>query len=144
MNPADCIFCRIVAGAIPARKVLETGDCIAFLDVAPLAPGHTLLVPTTHYPSLDAMPADAAAAFMRHLPALGKAIVDATAAEGFNVLLNNGSAAGQVVMHVHSHIIPRRRGDGLGYRWEPGRLADAEADALRGRIEMALGAGNVD
>jgi histidine triad (HIT) family protein len=138
MNPGDCIFCKIASGAIPARKVLETEHCVAFLDVAPLAPGHTLLIPKVHASSLDAMPAASLAPVTAQLPALGKAIMAATSAEGYNVLLNTGAAAGQVVLHAHFHIIPRRRGDGLGYRWPAGSLADAEADALRERIAAGL------
>lgn len=139
MSSSDCIFCKIVSGDIPARKVLETEDSLAFLDVAPLAPGHCLLVPKRHYESFDEMPADAAGSILRQLPWLGRAVMRATDAEGFNVLLNRGRVAGQEVPHVHVHVIPRRANDGLGYRWNPKSLDDAAADDLRGRIETELG-----
>lgn len=138
MSTADCIFCNIASGKISARRIFEDGACAAFLDVAPLSPGHALLVPKIHCDTLESMPAEVAAAMLRHLPALGRAILAATGAEGFNVLLNSGPAAGQVVMHAHFHIIPRRRGDGLGYRWQPQSLCDAEADAIRGRVAAAM------
>lgn len=138
MASAECVFCRIVSGALSARKVLETAECVAFLDVAPLSPGHTLFVPRVHCASLEVMPAQTAAAMLGHLPALGKAVLTATGADGFNVLLNSGAAAGQVVMHAHFHIIPRRVGDGLGFRWRPQTLSGAEAELLRGRIVAAL------
>jgi histidine triad (HIT) family protein len=141
MPAANCIFCKIASGTIPARKVLESADCLAFLDVAPLAPGHCLLIPKTHYGSLAELPADQAGALLGRLPALGGAVLRATGAEGFNVLLNSGKAAGQEVMHVHIHIIPRKTGDGLGYRWQPRPLDEAAADRLRQEIEAALAAG---
>ncbi len=139
MSAGECIFCRIVSGEIPARRVLETDNCIAFLDVSPLAPGHCLLVPKGHFDSLAQMSAEVAGSMLSYLPALGKAIVAATQADGFNVLLNDGKAAGQVVPHVHVHVIPRKEGDGLGYRWHPQALDDAAADALRRSIEAGLG-----
>ncbi|MFH0981401.1 MAG: HIT family protein [Planctomycetota bacterium] len=140
MSLGDCIFCKIVSGAVPARKVLETDDCVAFLDVAPVAPGHCLLVPRRHLDLFEQMPADLAGAVLRHLAALGKAVRTATQADGFNVLLNNGKTAGQEVMHVHVHVIPRKADDGLGYRWRPQPLDEATADALRRRIAAELGA----
>ena len=141
MPAANCIFCKIAAGTIPARTVLESADCLAFLDVAPLALGHCLLIPRMHYTSLAEMPAAPAGALLGHLPALGGAVLRATGAEGFNVLLNSGKAAGQEVMHVHAHIIPRKTGDGLGYRWQPRPLDEVAADRLRQEIEAALAAG---
>ncbi|MCK4660607.1 MAG: HIT family protein [Phycisphaerae bacterium] len=138
MSAGDCIFCRIVAGEIPARKVFEDAVCMAFLDVAPLAPGHCLVVPKGHFGSFDQMPADIAGAMLSRLPMLGKAVQSATGSTGFNVLLNNGKVAGQEVMHVHVHVIPRKEGDGLGYRWHPQSLDDATADSLRSRIADGL------
>lgn len=139
MTSADCVFCQIVAGAIPARMVLDTDACIAFLDIAPVAPGHCLLVPKRHFDTFDRMPAESAGAVLSQLPGLGRAVAGATGADGFNILLNNGKAAGQEVGHVHVHVIPRREGDGLGYRWEPQSLDDATADALWRRVQAGLG-----
>ncbi len=139
MSAGECIFCRIVSGEIPARRVLETDDCIAFLDVGPLAPGHCLLVPKRHFDSLGQMPAQVAGSMLSQLPALGKAVVAATQADGFNVLLNDGKVAGQVVGHVHVHVIPRKESDGLGYRWHPQALDEVTADALRRSIQAGLG-----
>ncbi|MEM9253268.1 MAG: HIT domain-containing protein, partial [Planctomycetota bacterium] len=97
----DCIFCKIVAGKIPCRKVLETDLSLAFLDIGPLSRGHTLLIPKGHYPTLDALDPDTAADLGRQLPRLCKAVAKAADTPHYNVLQNNGTPAGQAVMHVH-------------------------------------------
>ncbi|MCP4593815.1 MAG: HIT family protein [bacterium] len=138
MSVGDCIFCKIVSGSIPSHRVLETDSCLAFLDAAPLAPGHCLLIPKQHYTTLEELPEDVAAAVLGQLPALGRAVRAVTGAAGYNVLQNTGRVAGQEVMHVHVHVIPRVAGDGLGYRWHTKSLEDAAAEALRNRIAAAL------
>jgi len=132
---ADCVFCKIVAGEIPCTKVFEDGLCLAFMDIGPISPGHTLLVPKTHYETIHQMPADEAAHLARHIPELAAAVQKAVSAEGINVLQNNGPCSGQEVLHVHVHLIPRWPEDGLGFRW-PAREADPEvlkqqAEAVR-------------
>ena len=122
---ADCVFCRIVAGEIPCTKVFEDGLCLAFLDIGPISPGHTLLIPKAHYETIHQMPADEAAHLARHIPLLAAAVQKAVRAEGINVLQNNGACSGQEVFHVHVHLIPRWPEDGLGFRW-PAKQADPE------------------
>ena len=122
---AECVFCKIVAGEIPCTKVFEDGLCIAFLDVGPISPGHTLLVPKAHYETIHQMPAAEAAHLARHIPSLAAAVQRAVRAEGINVLQNNGACSGQEVFHVHVHLIPRWPQDGLGFRW-PAKQADPE------------------
>jgi histidine triad (HIT) family protein len=122
---AECVFCKIVAGEIPCTKVFEDGLCIAFLDIGPISPGHTLLIPKAHYETIHQMPADEAAHLARHIPLLAAAVQKAVRAEGINVLQNNGACSGQEVFHVHVHLIPRWPEDGLGFRW-PAREADPE------------------
>lgn len=113
MNQADCIFCKIVAGEIPCAKVLETDTVLAFLDIAPVARGHALVIPKAHFPTvLDIDPAlgpDILAATAR----VGRALMRATGATGFNVGLNCNPSAGQLVFHAHWHLVPRIEGDGL-------------------------------
>ncbi len=124
----DCIFCRIVAGDIPSTRVYEDDRVIAFLDINPLAEGHTLIIPKAHAERLTELSAQDAEAVFQPVPALARAVVAATGAEGFNVLQNNGRVAGMAVAHVHVHIIPRRADDGLGYRWpaRPARPGELE------------------
>lgn len=129
----DCVFCKIAAGEIPCHRVAETERTLAFLDVNPLAEGHTVVIPKAHAAYLEDLDAESAADIARLLGPLAARIKSVVSAAGYNILQNNGPAAGQVVMHVHFHIIPRRVGDGLGYRWnaapaEPERLASLAAD----------------
>lgn len=112
----------------------EDDQVLAFLDINPLAEGHTLIVPKAHAERLTDLTADQVAALTRPLPALARAVVAATAAEGFNVLQNNGRCAGMAVAHVHVHIIPRRAGDGLGYRWPARPAQPGELDRLQKAI----------
>jgi histidine triad (HIT) family protein len=135
---ADCIFCKIASGALPAMVVFEDADAMAFLDIAPLAPGHTLLIPKKHYRRITDMTAPTVSALSAHLPRLAAAVVSETNASGLNILQNNGEVSGQSVDHVHFHLIPRTEGDGLGYRWNAGRYASGQAEALLTRIRTAL------
>ncbi len=144
----NCIFCKIVAGQIPCHKLYEDGRVLAFLDVGPLSPGHTLVIPKHHAVTLDDLPDEDAAAIGAALPKLVKAVKSATGTQACNVLQNNGEIAGQVVMHVHFHIIPKPAADaqadagaagtGLGIGWPAGKLDDATAGELVKKITVAL------
>ena len=136
----DCIFCRIAAGDIPASIVFKDETVLAFLDIAPLAEGHLLVIPCAHHTCLSEMPAEVAAALAARLPALGKALREVTQAAGFNLLANEGAVAGQEVEHVHFHLIPRKANDGLGYRWKPGEDPQGRAEELRQSLQQALAA----
>ena len=107
----ECIFCTIIRGEIPAQKVYEDDHTIAFLDIHPASKGHTLIVPKKHYPLLGDMPETEFLWFMESFRKIVRGFSQYT--DAFNVLQNNGSDAGQLVPHVHFHIIPRRPGDGI-------------------------------
>eukprot|EP01104_Vermistella_antarctica_P009068 TRINITY_DN2315_c0_g1_i4.p2 TRINITY_DN2315_c0_g1~~TRINITY_DN2315_c0_g1_i4.p2 ORF type:complete len:160 (+),score=29.68 TRINITY_DN2315_c0_g1_i4:37-480(+) len=107
------IFNKIVRGEIPSHNIFETEHCIAILDAFPMVKGHSLLIPKKHYREVQDMPADEAAAVFKELPRLSKAVQAATGCEGINIISNNGSVAGQMVFHVHFHVIPREEGDNL-------------------------------
>ena len=109
----DCIFCRIIGGELPCEAVYQTERVLAFLDIAPIAFGHVLVVPTKHYDTLWEVPDKLAVDLHRTWRLVGEAILSATQATGLNVVMNNYASAGQVVPHAHWHLIPRREGDQL-------------------------------
>ncbi|MHB1156217.1 MAG: HIT family protein [Phycisphaerales bacterium] len=130
----DCIFCKIAADRIPSHKIYEDDHVLAFLDINPLSEGHTLIIPKTHAVTLDQLPADSLAACGFAIQKIAPAVMKVAGLSDWNLLQNNGKLAGQVVMHVHFHIIPRREGDGLGFRWPAGKLSDDCATELKKAI----------
>lgn len=126
MTDPPTIFSRILDGEVPCHRVYEDEHVLAFLDVGPLSRGHTLVIPKERKAFLHELSEEQAAAIGRVLPRLARAIMRATGATAYNVLQNNGTAAHQAVFHVHFHIIPRLGDDGLGLRWQAGKL-DSEA-----------------
>ncbi|QIS09308.1 HIT family protein [Nocardia arthritidis] len=112
----DCVFCRIVAGAAPATKVYEDETLCAFLDIRPIVRGHTLVIPKRHATELEDLDAELGAHIFRAGHRLALAIRRSSlAANGANLVLNDGTAAFQTVPHVHLHVIPRRKGDRLSF-----------------------------
>ena len=109
-----CIFCRIVAGDIPAEVVGRSPDGVAFLDLEPLADGHTLVVPVQHAATIEALEPAAADGLFRFVRSLADPVRRAVEAAGTTIGINNGEATGQTVPHVHVHIVPRWPGDGAG------------------------------
>lgn len=109
----DCIFCRIAAGEMPAVRVLETPEVLAFLDIAPVNYGHTLVIPKAHFENLLELPDVLWTAMGQVCRRVAQALQATLFAQGFNIDMNNFEAAGQVVFHVHLHVIPRYHTDGL-------------------------------
>jgi len=103
----DCIFCRIVKGEIPAEKILEAEDFIVIRDANPKVVGHSLVIPKGHYETFLDLPSG----LYSRLLVVVKSVVEKLGAKDFNLVLNNGEFAGQVVPHFHLHILPRREGD---------------------------------
>ena len=135
---SDCIFCKIIAGAIPCYKLHESAQVLSFLDVGPLSRGHALIIPKGHWTTLDQVPDELVAESAVMVKNIGKAITKVTGMPGWNVLQNNGAVAGQAVMHVHFHVIPRSEGDGLGFRWPAGKLEKNDAIELLSAIQGAM------
>jgi histidine triad (HIT) family protein len=138
---SETIFSRIIRGEIPCHRVYEDERVLAFLDVGPLSPGHTLVVPKEAAATLDQLSDESAAAIGRLLPRLCRAVMKATGATAYNVLQNNGAAAHQAVLHVHFHIIPRLDDEGLGIGWRAGSLDATRGSELAVRIAALVAGG---
>ncbi len=133
----DCLFCKIVRGELPSYKVYEDDKTVAFLDIFPVQPGHTLVVPKNHARNIfDIAPGDWAAV-AETTRKLSMAIEKGMEADGVNLAMNNREHAGQVVPHPHMHIIPRFKGDGL--KLMPQRkYGEKEAEGALDKIKAAL------
>jgi histidine triad (HIT) family protein len=137
---AETVFSKILRGEIPAHKLYEDAQVLAFLDIAPLAPGHAVVIPKEPAPTLDQLSDDAAAAIGRVLPRLCRALQAATGTREFNVLQNNGRLAHQAVDHVHFHIIPKpNEAQGLGVKWPSSPVDHAAAALLAARVRELVG-----
>ena len=108
----NCIFCKIVAGEIPCAKVYENHKYIAFLDITPVNPGHVLIIPKEHYESLLETPDEILDGMLNDAKKIAKAILKAVNSDSFNLAINTGRNSGQVVPHLHIHIMPRFPNDG--------------------------------
>ncbi len=135
---AGCKFCQIIAGEIPAHFVLDTDDVVAFLDHRPLFPGHTLVLPRDHVETLADLPEDRVGPFFRQVQRVEAAVRTAVEAQGSFVAENN--VVSQSVPHLHVHVVPRRRKDGLrGFFWPRTKYAsDAQAAAVAAGIRERL------
>jgi len=139
MPDLEHLFEQIVAGEIPSYKVYENDNILAFLDIYPASFGHTLVIPKKRYEFLHEVPAEIAADIGRVLPQLARAVIEVTGAAAYNIIANNGVPAGQVVPHVHFHIIPKfTKDDGLIHKWNSVSLADDDAIKLRNAIQAAI------
>ncbi len=133
------IFDRILDGEIPCHRVYEDEHVLAFLDVNPIAEGHTLVIPKERRAQLHELSDEQSAAIGRVLPRIARAVLKVTGATAYNVLQNNGPAAHQAVFHVHFHIIPRRGEAGLGIGWRSSPLAPDTGKELAASLRSALG-----
>lgn len=136
---ADCIFCKICAGELPASKIYEDEHVIAFMDIGPVSKGHALVVPKEHCNPIT----DASDEALQRTIVVVRKVADAQlrglGADGINVTQANGAIAGQVVPHVHFHVIPRSESDGQGRNWIPGEYENPEEmEQYAGKIRAAL------
>ncbi|HEX8780588.1 MAG TPA: HIT family protein [Nocardioides sp.] len=136
MDPG-CVFCDIVAGSVEADRVLETDDLVAFLDRRPVFKGHVLLVPREHVVTLPDLPDRLRDPFLAASQRIATAMVEALGAQGSFVAMNN--TVSQSVPHLHLHVVPRTKGDGLrGFFWPRTRYQDGEARQYADRLRAAL------
>ncbi|MEH0973931.1 HIT family protein [Micromonospora sp. CPCC 205546] len=135
---SGCVFCGIVTGDVPAFRVADEPDGVAFLDTRPVFKGHVLVVPRTHLVTLADLPAEALPGYFGLVRRLAVAVETGLGAGGTFVAMNN--RVSQSVAHLHTHVVPRTKGDGLrGFFWPRTRYADdAEAEAHAARITAAL------
>ncbi len=123
---ADCIFCLITAGKIPSKKVYEDSKVLAFLDINPVAEGHTLVVPKTHWETISQVPDAELGVIFGVVKKLATNLKEKLGADGLNIMQNNGKAAGQEIPHFHVHIIPRKIDD-RRFTLRPGKKAEGDA-----------------
>jgi histidine triad (HIT) family protein len=135
--PTPCVFCAIITGEIPAEVVLDEPDFVAFLDARPVFKGHTLLVPREHVVTLPDLPAGLRDGFLEAAQRLATAVVAGLGAQGSFVAMNN--VVSQSVAHLHLHVVPRTKGDGLrGFFWPRTKYADGEAADYAARLRAIL------
>lgn len=134
----NCIFCKIAKGEIPSSKVYEDKDIIAFLDIAPANKGHCLVVPKEHYETLTDIPAELLKKLTIVVQKAAKALSLALGTDGYNMFMNNGRAAGQLVPHAHFHIVPRFATDGIRFEWPHKKYDDKEMQAYQEKIKKFL------
>jgi len=121
----NCVFCKIIKGDLPSYTLKESDLFIAILDVSPATKGHTLVIPKRHTPDVYGLNQQEAAALMPFVQELANDINATLKPKALNILQNNGTAAGQVIMHYHMHVVPRYEGDGVNFT-QPTTLPDLE------------------
>lgn len=134
MKKDDCIFCKIANGEIPSRTLYEDEKFRVIMDLSPATKGHALILPKEHFANLYELPEDWCADVMKLAKKLATVMTEKLHCDGFNLVQNNGMAAGQTVFHFHMHLIPRYEGDGQSINWNPTSPSADELDAVHGEI----------
>lgn len=141
MSDEPTVFGRILDGELPCHRVYEDEHVLAFLDINPLSRGHVLVIPRQRVARIQDLDEAAAAAVGRIIPRLCRAISEITGVDEMNLLVNNGHRAGQEVMHVHVHLIPRTEDRGLRLQFAPGELDQAEGERIAAEIARMMDGG---
>ena len=137
---SQCIFCKIIAGEIPAAKIYEDELVLAFLDIGPINFGHTLVIPKEHHESSATIPEATAGRMFRVGSRIGIALKRKFEYEAFNLHLADGTAAGQVVMHAHLHVVPRGVEDGFRWNWRQLSYKEGELKEFAGELSARVAA----
>lgn len=124
MREENCIFCKIANGEIPAATIYEDEDFRVILDLGPASKGHALIIPKEHYANLYELDDVVAGKVLVVAKKIISKMKEVLNCDGYNLVQNNGSVAGQTVFHFHMHLIPRYENDGVGISWESGELTD--------------------
>lgn len=138
MKNKDCIFCKIANGEVPSTTLYEDADFRVIFDLSPATPGHALILPKEHYADLTGLDPVIAGKVLPLAGRIGKAMEEGLGAKGFNVVQNNGEAAGQTVHHFHTHIIPRYGNPDEMVLWKPGRSTPEGLREVCDRIGACL------
>jgi histidine triad (HIT) family protein len=133
----DCIFCKIVAGKLPASRVYEDDATLAFLDINPVNPGHTLVIPKRHSKNIFEVSKEDWVAVAETVRIIAAAVESGLGADGINLEMNNRELAGQLVDHTHVHVIPRHKGDGLKH-FPHSKYQEGESERTLARIRLVL------
>lgn len=131
----SCIFCTIINGQIPSYKVYEDENTLAFLDINPVKPGHTLVVPKKHLANIEETDEEILCQVMKIVKKVGASLKKNLGALGYNVQINNDPAAGQIVPHFHCHLVPRLADDGLEL-WPQRKYEENEAEEVLNKIKI--------
>lgn len=135
MRDDNCIFCKLANGDIPTNTIYEDADFRVILDASPAAKGHALILPKQHYANMFEIDDEVLAKAAK----LAKKVItqekEVLGCDGYNVLQNNGEAAGQTVFHFHMHLIPRYEGDQVGLTWKPGELTDEMKEEILSKVK---------
>ena len=138
MKDDNCIFCKLANGDIPTNTIYEDADFRVILDASPATKGHVLILPKQHYANMFEIDDEVLAKAAK----LAKKVIthekEVLGCDGYNVLQNNGEAAGQTVFHFHMHLIPRYKGDQVGITWHPGELSDADKEEILLKVKEQL------
>lgn len=129
----SCLFCKIISGEISSHKAYEDEHTLAFLDIAPVNHGHTLVVSKKHFANFEEADEETLCQVIKTVKKIGKALKDGLKIEGYNIGVNNDPIAGQIIPHLHFHVIPRIKGDGLKL-WNQKKYGDGEAKKVLEKI----------
>lgn len=135
MRKENCVFCKIAAGEIPSATLYEDEDFRVILDIEPASKGHALILPKNHYTDLYELPDELAAKVFVLARKMVTALRDVLECDGYNVVQNNGEAAGQTVFHFHMHLIPRYKGDTVKIGWKQGKLTDEVKEEIIKKLD---------
>ena len=130
----NCIFCKIANGSIPSKTIYEDEKFRVILDLGPATKGHALILPKEHYADIYEIPEETIGDAMKLAKKMAGLMTDKLGCDGFNIVQNNGEAAGQTVKHFHIHLIPRYKDDGQHILWEPGEVSQDELELIKRQI----------
>ena len=133
-----CIFCKIVNNEIPSTKIYEDDEILSFMDINPNNKGHCLVIPKKHYETIIDIPEEILKKLIIKTQEVSKSVMDATSCHGFNIVMNNKKASGQLVPHAHFHIIPRFENDNVSSEWKTTKYNENEMQEYANAIKKKL------